>query len=153
MASATSGIIPLIRVQVGCRLKKEKSQQQGEAQRRQTPHTAPEHTSICLRISAHHRCPHLNHGFYTCKTSPSRATTSYKTGLTKKPRSKREISPATTTIAKGFCVSLPTPVERAAGSKPRQATSAVIMIGRRRNSEASSVASRMVRPSRRNLLM
>ena len=45
-------------------------------------------------------------------------------------------------MANGFCVSLPTPVDIAAGSKPRQATSAVIMMGRRRSSEASRVASR-----------
>ena len=52
----------------------------------------------------------------------------------------REISPATITMAKGFCVSEPMPVESAAGSNPRQATRAVIMIGRRRSSEAVRVA-------------
>src|SRR5215472_8998971 len=40
-------------------------------------------------------------------------------------------------MAKGFCVSLPTPVESAAGSRPRQATSAVIVMGRKRSIEAS----------------
>ncbi len=55
-------------------------------------------------------------------------------------------------MAKGFWVSLPTPVDSAAGKRPRQATSAVIMMGRRRSSEASRVASRMDFPSRRNLL-
>ena len=39
---------------------------------------------------------------YTCRTSPSRATNSYKTGFTKKPMKSREISPATMTMAKGF---------------------------------------------------
>jgi hypothetical protein len=29
----------------------------------------------------------------------------------KKPRTSREMGPATTTMAKGFCVSLPTPVD------------------------------------------
>ena len=36
------------------------------------------------------------------------------------------------TIANGFCESLPIPVETAAGSMPRQATRAVIIIGRKR---------------------
>jgi hypothetical protein len=57
---------------------------------------------------------------YTCKTSPSRATISYNTGLTKKPINSREINPATVTIAKGFWVSEPMPVERAAGSSCRK---------------------------------
>src|SRR6516164_2852650 len=48
-------------------------------------------------------------GLYTCKTSPSRATISYNTGLTKKPINSREINPATMTIAKGFWVSEPMP--------------------------------------------
>ena len=39
---------------------------------------------------------------YTCSTSPSFATISYSTGLTKNPRKSREISPVTTTIANGF---------------------------------------------------
>ena len=44
------------------------------------------------------------------------------------------------TIAKGLCVSEPIPVESAAGSRPRQATSAVIIMGRSRSSDASRVA-------------
>ena len=39
---------------------------------------------------------------YTCRMSPSRATISYSTGLTKNPRISREISPDTTTMANGF---------------------------------------------------
>ena len=39
-------------------------------------------------------------------------------------------SPPITTIAKGFCVSLPTPVDKAAGIKPIMAISAVITTGR-----------------------
>src|SRR5271170_4742727 len=89
----------------------------------------------------------------TCKTSPSRATNSYRTGLTKKPRRSLEIRPATITIAKGFCVSEPMPVESAAGSNPRQATSAVIMMGRSRKREASRVAVRMSLFSSRSLLI
>ena len=56
-------------------------------------------------------------------------------------------------MANGFCVSEPMPVESAAGSKPRQATSAVIMMGRSRSSEASRVAVRMSLFSSRSLLM
>ena len=41
----------------------------------------------------------------------------------------------------------------AAGSNPRQATSAVIIMGRRRSKDAWYVASRMLRPSSRSLLM
>lgn len=81
--------------------------------------------------------------YQTCNTSPSRATISYSTGLTKNPRKSREINPATMTISKGLCVSEPIPVESAAGSNPRQATRAVITIGRSRSSEASRVAVRM----------
>src|ERR1700688_3652977 len=73
--------------------------------------------------------------------------------IDKKPRKSREISPATMTIANGFCVSDPMPVESTAGKRPRQATSAVIMIGRNRSSEASRVAVRMSLFSRRSLLM
>src|SRR5580698_11528692 len=48
---------------------------------------------------------------YTCRTSPSRATISYSTGLTKNPRNSREMRPATMTMAKGFWVSDPMPVD------------------------------------------
>ena len=65
---------------------------------------------------------------------------SYRTGFTKNPRNSREIRPPTMTIANGFCESLPMPVDIAAGSRPMQATSAVIMIGRSRSSDASCVA-------------
>src|SRR6185369_15319262 len=84
---------------------------------------------------------------YTWRTSPSRATISYRTGFTKKPMNRREIKPATMTIANGFWVSDPMPDERAAGNKPRHATRAVIMIGLSRNREASRVAVRMSIPS------
>ncbi len=47
------------------------------------------------------------------------------------------------TIAKGFCVSEPMPVESAAGSRPRQATRAVIMMGRSLRSDASRVTVRI----------
>ena len=66
---------------------------------------------------------------------------------------RRETRPATITMEKGFCVSEPMPVERAAGSRPRQATRAVIIMGRRRIRAASRVAVRISRPSCRNLLM
>jgi hypothetical protein len=60
------------------------------------------------------------------------------------------MSAATMTIANGFCESEPTPVESAAGRRPRQATSAVI-IGRKRISDPSSVALRIPYASRRSL--
>src|SRR5581483_3368205 len=66
---------------------------------------------------------------HTWRTSPSRATMRYSTGLTKKPMNRREMSPATITMANGFCVAEPMPVDNAAGSRPRQATKAVIMMG------------------------
>ena len=75
--------------------------------------------------------PTLFSSLYTCSTSPSRATISYNTGLTKNPMKRREMRPATMTMANGLCVSDPMPVERAAGNKPRQATRAVIMIDRK----------------------
>src|ERR1700681_751426 len=60
--------------------------------------------------------------------------------IDKKPRKSREISPATMTIANGFCVSDPMPVESTAGKRPRQATSAVVMMGRSLSSATSRVA-------------
>ena len=57
-----------------------------------------------------------------------------------RPRKSRETSPATTTIANGFCESDPIPVDSAAGSKPRHATSAVIITGRNLTSDPSNVA-------------
>src|SRR4051794_30389740 len=90
---------------------------------------------------------------HTCKTSPSLATAQYSTGLTKNPSNNLETKPATITMAKGFCVSDPMPVESAAGSNPRHATNAVIMIGRNRSNDASYVASRIPMPSSRSLLI
>ena len=67
--------------------------------------------------------------------------------------SSREASPPTITMANGFCESLPIPVDMAAGSRPKQATRAVIMMGRRRRTEASRVALKISLPSSRSLLM
>ena len=39
---------------------------------------------------------------YTWRTSPSRATISYNTGLTKNPMKRREMRPATMTMANGL---------------------------------------------------
>jgi hypothetical protein len=47
-----------------------------------------------------------------------------------RPRKSREIKPATMTMARGFYDAEPMPVESAAGRSPRQATKAVIMMGR-----------------------
>ena len=79
----------------------------------------------------------LNIVFQTFRTSSSRATIAYSTGARKIDSSRRESSPPTITIANGFCESLPIPVEVAAGSRPMHATSAVIMMGRSRSSDAS----------------
>ena len=49
--------------------------------------------------------------------------------------------PPMTTMARGFCVSLPIPRERAAGSRPIRATEAVISAGRRPRSAASRAPS------------
>src|SRR6476620_680585 len=89
---------------------------------------------------------------HTFNTSSSRATSTYSTGARKIDRTSREMSPPTITIAKGFWESLPMPVDMAAGSRPMHATSAVIMMGRRRSSDASNVAVAMVLPSSRSLL-
>ena len=89
----------------------------------------------------------------TWSTSPLRATIWYRTGLTMRPRNSLETRPATMTMAKGRCESDPMPCEKAAGSRPRQATSAVIMMGRRRTIEASKVALAISCPSSRSLLM
>ena len=67
-------------------------------------------------------------------------------GLTTEPKEEPGDKPATMTMANGFCESEPIPVESAAGSSPRQATSAVIMIGRSRTSDPSSVALRISFP-------
>ncbi len=93
------------------------------------------------------------HHAYTCNTSPSLATIWYRTGLTIRPKNNLDTNPATITIANGFCESDPTPVDTAAGSNPKHATSAVIMIGRNRTNDPSYVALRISCPSNRNLLM
>ena len=77
----------------------------------------------------------------------------YRTGAMKIDRRSRDSKPPTMTMAKGFCESLPMPVEMAAGSSPMHATSAVIMMGRSRSTDASCVAATMPFPSIRNLLM
>jgi hypothetical protein len=56
--------------------------------------------------------------------------------MMKKPSSRRRAD-RQRDVANGFCVSEPTPVDNAAGRRPRQATSAVIMMGRRRIKAAS----------------
>jgi hypothetical protein len=71
----------------------------------------------------------------------------------KNPKNSRDTKPATITIANGFCVSDPIPVDSAAGNKPTQATSAVMMMGRTRSKAASRVALVMSIPSRRSLFM
>src|ERR1017187_532765 len=82
---------------------------------------------ITASVGAIHRfLIKLSSSGQTCKVSPSRAASEYSTGERKIESSSREARPATITIANGFCESLPMPVDMAAGSSPKQATSAVI---------------------------
>lgn len=52
-----------------------------------------------------------------------------------------EIKPLITTVANGRCTSAPAPVANAIGTKPSDATNAVIETGRRRRSAPSGTAS------------
>src|SRR4029077_814469 len=62
-------------------------------------------------------------------------------GIHEKAKEQAREQPATT-IAKGFCVSLPTPADNL-----RQATSAVFMMGRSRNSDAAIYSRWLATPS------
>ena len=53
----------------------------------------------------------------------------YKTGNTINVRSVDEINPPITTVAKGFCTSLPAEVDKAIGKNPNDATAAVANTG------------------------
>ena len=61
--------------------------------------------------------------------------------------------PPMTTVARGRCTSAPVPVASAIGTKPSEATSAVIKTGRKRVSDPSVMASSSGLPSARSLLM
>ena len=61
--------------------------------------------------------------------------------------------PPMTTVASGCCTSAPGPVERAMGTKPKEATSAVMSLGRSRVTVPSTTARRSGRPSARSWLM
>ena len=58
-----------------------------------------------------------------------------------------------TTVAIGFCTSAPAPVAMAMGTKPSEATSAVIATGRSRSIAPRSTASSRPSPSPRSCLM
>src|SRR5882757_9129038 len=60
---------------------------------------------------------------------PNRA---YSAGSTARVNRVALIRPPITTVAKGFCTSAPVPVASAIGTKPSEATSAVITTGRNR---------------------
>ena len=60
------------------------------------------------------------------------------------------MSPPITTVASGLCTSAPVPVAMAIGTKPSEATNAVIKTGRRRVSAPSWMAASFGRPSRRS---
>ncbi len=63
------------------------------------------------------------------------------------------MSPPTMTMANGRCESEPMPCDVAAGSRPRVATSMVIIMGRRRRTAPSMAASSMEWPRTRIWLM
>src|SRR6516162_1125026 len=71
--------------------------------------------------------------------SPGLAHHTYRVGKTKMLIARLTMSPPTITIAKGRCESEPMACDKAAGSKPRVATSIVIKMGRSR-STAPSIA-------------
>ena len=74
-------------------------------------------------------------------------------GSTSSVRSVLEIRPPITTVARGFCTSAPVPVARAMGTKPSEATSAVMRTGRSRVRHPRRIAASRGKPSRRNWLM
>src|SRR5690606_12933958 len=75
---------------------------------------------------------------------------SYITGSRISVNKVELIRPPTTTVARGRCVSAPTPLDSNIGTNPRMATLAVINTGRRRRSAPCTTASRTVRPLPRN---
>ena len=80
--------------------------------------------------------------------APSRRNRTYSTGSTSSVSSVDERMPPMTTVASGRCTSAPAPVASAIGTKPSEATSAVISTGRRRARAPSRTASSTDRPSR-----
>ncbi len=64
-----------------------------------------------------------------------------------------EIRPPMTTVASGRCTSEPVPVAIAIGTKPSEATSAVMRTGRSRVRHPRRIAASRGSPSRRNWLM
>jgi hypothetical protein len=66
----------------------------------------------------------------------------YSAGKTTSVKSVLEMSPPMTTVASGFWTSAPVPVAMAIGTKPREATSAVINTGRKRVRSLESVLER-----------
>src|SRR5690606_26552195 len=80
--------------------------------------------------------------------APRPANHGYSEGRITSVSSVELMRPPTTTVASGRCTSAPTPVARAMGTKPRAATSAVIITGRMRSVAARSAASRAGTPAR-----
>ena len=84
-------------------------------------------------------------------------TIPYNAGSTTSVRSVDEIIPPMTTVASGRCTSEPMPVFRAIGTKPSEATSAVIRTGRSRVRAPSIIPSLTLMPwkmrSRKNATM
>lgn len=77
----------------------------------------------------------------------------YSAGNTNKVNTVDERIPPMTTVARGRCTSAPAPVARAMGTKPNDATSAVINTGLNRVSDPFIIASSNAVPSSLNLLM
>src|SRR5207237_6949141 len=69
-------------------------------------------------------------------------------GCSNRGSSARTSIPPITTMASGFCVSLPIPRETAAGKRPMSATEAVMSAGRRPRSAARRAPSSSEWPSR-----
>ena len=80
--------------------------------------------------------------------SPSPWMTKKKSGVRKIPNSVKPIMPLKTAVPSDRRISAPAPEATTSGNTPRINANEVIKIGRRRNRDASSVASTMDRPCR-----
>src|SRR5690606_33687778 len=87
----------------------------------------------------------MSHG--RVRATPKRR---YRTGNRNKVRAVAEISPPTTTMASGRCISDPGPVAKSSGTSPKAAMLAVIITGRRRRLAPSTTVSSMPRPRSRS---
>ena len=77
----------------------------------------------------------------------------YRTGKTSRVSVVDDTMPPMTTVARGCCISAPVPVESAIGTKPNEATNAVINTGRNRVNAPIWIAWSSGSPSANNLLI